>query len=325
MIVACPNCGKKISDSAKECVYCGSKLVKCPKCKNLQIAGENICKSCGQELPKPEAQKFIIVSPPQAADLKDAIIVSQAQTDDLKNIAADLKKFKQLSSIKEIYAAKKRNQNLIKAMGIITLIATSLLILWEIYKLNNLINSENSLLVLLEEPNLISNMQDALIISCYVSGGISIITGFIDGIEKTALCNWMEQNKIDPVSGTKSYLSLIKNENGLDSNDLLTAAYYCANPHMKKLLYLDVIAAITCEILVYVGIVYHIIWKFISPKLEAFLLETSYSFTDIIAPGLPYIAIGIIIAFIFSVVNEMAKHQRNHWLKDNGFPVPKEK
>ena len=55
----CPNCGNKVSDTAKFCVECGTKLeekkeIYCPNCNSLFTSGK-FCMECGYNM-----QEFLI-------------------------------------------------------------------------------------------------------------------------------------------------------------------------------------------------------------------------------------------------------------------------
>jgi DNA-directed RNA polymerase subunit RPC12/RpoP len=50
----CPNCGNKVSDTAKFCVECGTKLeekkeIYCPNCNSLFTSGK-FCMECGYNM-----------------------------------------------------------------------------------------------------------------------------------------------------------------------------------------------------------------------------------------------------------------------------------
>ncbi len=48
-IINCPECGEKISDTAKRCVHCGVSITVCPECNNIYMNDPVVCPSCGYE------------------------------------------------------------------------------------------------------------------------------------------------------------------------------------------------------------------------------------------------------------------------------------
>ena len=56
----CPNCNKEITDNAKFCRHCGTKIetsieeVKCPECGALNRQGTTFCDSCGAKMSEDE-------------------------------------------------------------------------------------------------------------------------------------------------------------------------------------------------------------------------------------------------------------------------------
>ena len=47
MLIKCPECGKQISDTAKECLHCGFKFKKCDECGNIVSLNDDSCNQCG--------------------------------------------------------------------------------------------------------------------------------------------------------------------------------------------------------------------------------------------------------------------------------------
>ena len=46
-IIACPECGEKISDTVKKCVHCGVKIKVCPECRKVYTEDVSFCAECG--------------------------------------------------------------------------------------------------------------------------------------------------------------------------------------------------------------------------------------------------------------------------------------
>ncbi|MBQ8576015.1 MAG: hypothetical protein IJ447_08225 [Clostridia bacterium] len=66
-LINCPDCGKEVSDSAKNCIHCGcvlkQNLVKCPECGNEAPEGTKTCAKCGFAFRSEDtAQKVVVVN-----------------------------------------------------------------------------------------------------------------------------------------------------------------------------------------------------------------------------------------------------------------------
>lgn len=51
-LINCPECGKQISSSAKQCVHCGCAFTVCPECGNAIVGSSDVCPECGYSLGK---------------------------------------------------------------------------------------------------------------------------------------------------------------------------------------------------------------------------------------------------------------------------------
>ncbi len=51
-LITCPECGGKISSSAKQCIHCGCEIKLCPECNNVYMANAEECKQCGFKFEK---------------------------------------------------------------------------------------------------------------------------------------------------------------------------------------------------------------------------------------------------------------------------------
>ena len=66
-IIACPECGEKISDKAKNCIHCGCKITVCPECGNVSAEEIETCSVCGYAM----SQKKIEEVKDKNENLKD--------------------------------------------------------------------------------------------------------------------------------------------------------------------------------------------------------------------------------------------------------------
>ena len=48
-ISSCPECGGKVSTTAKKCVHCGVELKSCPECEAVLLSNIEICPECGYD------------------------------------------------------------------------------------------------------------------------------------------------------------------------------------------------------------------------------------------------------------------------------------
>ena len=46
-ILNCPECGEKISSTAKQCVHCGCKITVCSECGKVILGERGTCPDCG--------------------------------------------------------------------------------------------------------------------------------------------------------------------------------------------------------------------------------------------------------------------------------------
>lgn len=74
-LINCPDCGKEVSDSAKNCIHCGCVLkqnfVKCPECGNEAPEGTKTCANCGFVFRKEDsAQKVVVLKEAKATGKK---------------------------------------------------------------------------------------------------------------------------------------------------------------------------------------------------------------------------------------------------------------
>lgn len=61
-LIKCENCGKEISDKAKECIHCGTPIEKkvfCKECNNEVPASSKICPNCGSKISVLDKQSII--------------------------------------------------------------------------------------------------------------------------------------------------------------------------------------------------------------------------------------------------------------------------
>lgn len=91
-LIACPNCGKEVSDRAEKCPACGHVLIEpkeeeiikvsCPECGAELEEGAKVCPNCGcpieNEENEPEAQKVEITKVHMNAASKKKIIIAIA-------------------------------------------------------------------------------------------------------------------------------------------------------------------------------------------------------------------------------------------------------
>ncbi len=74
-LINCPDCGKEVSDSAKNCIHCGcvlkQNLIKCPECGNEVSDSASSCPKCGFALRKEDtAQKVVVMKESKATGKK---------------------------------------------------------------------------------------------------------------------------------------------------------------------------------------------------------------------------------------------------------------
>lgn len=74
-LINCPDCGKEVSDSAKNCIHCGcvlkQNLVACPECGNEISENAVSCPKCGFTLRKEDtAQKVVVLKESKATGKK---------------------------------------------------------------------------------------------------------------------------------------------------------------------------------------------------------------------------------------------------------------
>lgn len=90
----CPNCNKEITDNAKFCRHCGTKIetqpeqVKCPKCGALNRQGATFCDSCGAKMSEDETPK-------------DSSITSNTDSVSKKTINDDDKNYEKTNEIEK--------------------------------------------------------------------------------------------------------------------------------------------------------------------------------------------------------------------------------
>ncbi len=58
-LIKCSECGKEISDKAKQCPHCGfeNNIITCPECKKEIENNINTCPNCGFEIQKENKTK----------------------------------------------------------------------------------------------------------------------------------------------------------------------------------------------------------------------------------------------------------------------------
>ncbi|MBQ7376783.1 MAG: zinc ribbon domain-containing protein [Clostridia bacterium] len=46
-VIKCPECGGQISDTVKQCIHCGCKIIRCSECKTISVGERECCPCCG--------------------------------------------------------------------------------------------------------------------------------------------------------------------------------------------------------------------------------------------------------------------------------------
>ena len=59
-LIICPECGKQISNTAKQCIHCGCEIMTCPECNEVYVGKVEECKNCGFQFVEKTESKPVV-------------------------------------------------------------------------------------------------------------------------------------------------------------------------------------------------------------------------------------------------------------------------
>ncbi len=304
-LINCPECGKQISSSAKQCVHCGCAFSVCPECGNVTVGSFEVCPSCGYSSAKPERpQRY-----EQTQKSESFFDAEPAPRESAAAIVEDPLRVWQKSSPVDRYMMKsfKWLKILFHVLSFVFFILGSVFfIIWM---------QKSSIEQAYEAEQLITLLRCVIGLVC----SFEIIDILFDPIKESFVklrCgNWINRKKLDAVTYLKQHCGETGFGEDIDNFDLFAEATYLSkNSGSRTTVIVGMVVRFVCAVAMFIFIGYAVMQNLAMAMIVAMLgIDFQFRFIMLIPAGI----VGL-IWFVSTVVIDSVYDKKNKaWFNKN--------
>ncbi len=304
-LINCPECGKQISSSAKQCVHCGCAFSVCHECGNVTVGSFEVCPSCGYSSAKPERpQRY-----EQTQKSESFFDAEPAPRESAAAIVEDPLRVWQKSSPVDRYMMKS-----FKWLKILFhVLAFSCIVVFMIFYAIWL--QKSPLEKFAEADGLVAWARVVIAIDSIFEIIDALFDPLREGFVKLRCSNWINRKKLDAVTYLKQHCGETGFGEAIDNFDLFAeAAFLSKNSGSRTTVIVGMAVRFVCAVAFFIFMGYALIQNLIAfMAMDLFGIDFQFRFIMLIPAGI----VGL-IWFVSTVVIDSVYDKKNKaWFNKN--------
>ncbi len=304
-LINCPECGKQISSSAKQCVHCGCAFTVCPECGSVFVGSVDICPSCGYSSGKPEQSQ----SAGQTQKSESFFSAESAPSESATAIVEDPLRVWQKSSPVDGFMMKsfKWLKILIRILsGVFFAIGAVFFILWI---------QKSSLEQVSEAEQMVTLLRCMIGLICVFEIIDVLFDPVHDGFIKLRCGNWIYRKKLDAVTYLKQHCGETGFGEDIANFDLFSEATFLSSDKGSRTnVIAGLIVRFVCTVALFIFIGYAVMQN-LAMAMVVIMFEVEFQFQFIMLIPTGIIAV---IYFVSTIALDTVYYKKyTAWFNQN--------